>query len=64
MFGALADKTRAPLVAARLAGKSGDDLIEAITQLGKSEVNALFSQGKSHVAKLVPGFHSGMSRDD
>ncbi|KAL3664703.1 hypothetical protein V7S43_010452 [Phytophthora oleae] len=64
MFAAMADKARAIKAAAKLAGKSGDDLMEAVTKLDRSEVNALFSQGKSHVANLVPGFHSGISLDD
>ncbi|KAK1940036.1 hypothetical protein P3T76_008359 [Phytophthora citrophthora] len=48
----------------KLVSQSGDDLVEAVSNLSKSEFNALFNQGKSQLVKMVPGFHPGMDLHD
>eukprot|EP00644_Phytophthora_capsici_P001401 jgi/Phyca11/533084/estExt2_fgenesh1_pg.C_PHYCAscaffold_100082 len=61
MFSFFQEKATALSAFKKLVSQSGDDLVEAVSGLSKGEFQALFNQGKAHMAKMVPGFYPGMS---
>ncbi|KAL3672612.1 hypothetical protein V7S43_001907 [Phytophthora oleae] len=64
MFSYFSESATALKAFKKLVAQSGDDLVTAISNLQRSEMEALFNQGQSQMAKMVPGFHPGMSLDD
>eukprot|EP00644_Phytophthora_capsici_P001411 jgi/Phyca11/14944/fgenesh1_pg.PHYCAscaffold_10_\ len=64
MFSFFQEKATALSAFKNLVSQSGDDLVEAVSNLTKKEFVALFNQGHTHMAKMVPGFHPGMSLDE
>jgi len=64
MFSFFQEKATALSAFKKLVSQSGDDLVQAVSGLSKSEFQALFNQGKAHMAKMVPGFYPGMSLGD
>ncbi|KAG2775168.1 hypothetical protein PC129_g23195 [Phytophthora cactorum] len=60
----LKDKANAWMIAKEFFGKGNDEMMAMASKLNKDELNLLFHHGESHLAKLIPGYVSGMNDKD